>query len=76
MEGIDSPETEENAVEAAGSRAIDVIAARTGVGRDHVRAVYEQVFSEMEREARIKDFVAIFAVRKVERLLVATPETA
>jgi len=56
-------ETEKNAA------AIDRIAASTGVSREEVTPLYERELAEIQRNATIKTFLAIFAARRVEQLL-------
>ena len=49
--------------------AIDRIAASMRVPREEVAPLYEREFAEIQQNARIKTFLAIFAARRVEQLL-------
>ncbi len=49
--------------------AIERIAASLQVPREKVAPLYERVLAEMQQEATIKTFLAIFAARRVEHLL-------
>lgn len=49
--------------------AIDRIAASLQVTREEVTPLYERVLAEMQQEATIKTYLAIFAARRVEQLL-------
>ena len=49
--------------------AIDRIAASLQVPREEVAPVYESVRAELQQNAKIKTFLAIFTARKVEQLL-------
>jgi hypothetical protein len=45
------------------------IASRKGLRLEDVKPLYDRVLSKMERDARIRDFLAVFAARKVEKFL-------
>jgi hypothetical protein len=49
--------------------AIDRIAASLQVPREEVAPVYERVLAELQQNARIRTFLAIFAARRVEQLI-------
>ena len=49
--------------------AIDRIAASLQIPREEVTPLYERVLAELQQEATIKTFLAIFAARRVEQLL-------
>ena len=49
--------------------AIDRIAASLKVPREEVIPLYERVLAELQQEATIKTYLAIFAARRVEQLL-------
>jgi hypothetical protein len=55
-------ETEKNAA------AIDRIAASMQVPREEVAPLYERELAQIQQNARIKTFLAIFAARRVEQL--------
>ncbi len=56
-------ETQKNAA------AIDRIATSMQVPREEVAPLYERELAEIQQNARIKTFLAIFAARRVEQLL-------
>ena len=49
--------------------AIERIAASLHIPREEVQQLYERVLEEMQQKARIKDFLTIFAAKRVEQLL-------
>ncbi|HME45672.1 MAG TPA: DUF3562 domain-containing protein [Syntrophorhabdales bacterium] len=49
--------------------AIDRIAASLQVPREEVAPLYERVLVELQQNATIKTFLAIFAARRVEQLI-------
>ena len=51
------------------AEAIDKIAASVRVSPDVVKPLYERVLAELQEQAKIKTFLAIFAARRVEQLL-------
>lgn len=51
------------------AEAIDRIVASTHVPREEVAPLYERELAQIQQEARIKTFLAIFAARRVEQVL-------
>ena len=49
--------------------AIDRIAASMRVPREEVAPLYERELADIQQNARIKTFLAIFVARRVEQLL-------
>ncbi len=54
---------------ARNAAAIDRIAASMKIPREEVAPLYERELAEIQQNARIKTFLAIFAARRVEQLL-------
>ena len=51
------------------SNMIEGLAESQDVRSDDVRSLYESVLAEMKRDAVITDYLPIFAVRKVKKIL-------
>ena len=49
--------------------AVEGLARSQGVEAKEIQSLYESVLDEMRREAIIKDFLPIFAARKVKEML-------
>ena len=54
---------------AKNAAAIDRIAAAMQLPREEVAPLYERELAEIQQNARIRTFLAIFAARRVEQLL-------
>ena len=63
------PSKENEVNETRPESAIADIALKKGLQYEKVKQIYDRLVVEMEREARIRDYIAIFAARKVEQYL-------
>ena len=54
---------------AAHEEAIDALAAETQLPVQAVRTVYEQQYARLAQEARVKEFLLLFTVRRAKEAL-------
>lgn len=54
---------------AAHEEAIDALVAETNLPPQSVRTIYEQQYARLAHEARVKDFLLLFTIRRAKEAL-------